>query len=446
MKTTLFIIISFTLGLSSVALARPMKIVTDKEVVDAYQYLMARILVLRQEQIDFDENGMKWNELAHRKVGGAEWTNPNLDVAYSEAWVAIDNNSCTIVEVPEIKDRYYTVQVLNGWGETTANINNRTYAKNPFGKFALCLKDAKVSLPEKAVRITIPSKKSRVLTRVEIGKDTKTAETLQHQFKMYTTGTPVISEAPTVPEFTYRTPPGGEIFENGAAIMASEKDLNPGMGGLQRKVLAVQSAIKNKNTRAATEKSVQEKAIPAFLTLRSKVLDYKNGWGYPQRVGNYGSDYLSRAFVNYAGIWANNSGEAIYVSCAIDSQKNELNGTHSYTMTFEKDNMPEKVVKYFWSITAIDNQDYKAIPNAAAKHSLSSATDFKKNTDGSLTLYFGSKLPQGVPEQNWLPAQAGKPFHLTFRFYGPKEEVIKYKYKLPPLVKKDFLASNEVIQ
>ena len=69
--------------------------------------------------------GMSAVLLPHRSPGEVDWPNPNLDVAYSEAWVAIDETSCALVSVPRITDRYYTVQFLNGWGETVANINER---------------------------------------------------------------------------------------------------------------------------------------------------------------------------------------------------------------------------------------------------------------------------------------------------------------------------------
>ena len=66
---------------------------------DAYIYLLGRLLVLRQQQLDFQE-GFEWNALIHRKPGEVQWPNPNLDVAYSEAWVAVDEKSCLIVTVP----------------------------------------------------------------------------------------------------------------------------------------------------------------------------------------------------------------------------------------------------------------------------------------------------------------------------------------------------------
>ena len=40
-------------------------------------------------KLDFQE-GFEWNALVHRKPGEVDWPNPNLDVACSEAWVAVD--------------------------------------------------------------------------------------------------------------------------------------------------------------------------------------------------------------------------------------------------------------------------------------------------------------------------------------------------------------------
>ena len=89
-------------------------------------------------------------------------------MAYSEAWVAVDESSCTIVDVPKIEGRYYTVHFLNGWGETIANINERIFPKRPFGEFAMCLRGANVAIPLGATRIDLAVKYSRLLARVEL--------------------------------------------------------------------------------------------------------------------------------------------------------------------------------------------------------------------------------------------------------------------------------------
>ena len=93
--------------------------VSDQDIADAYLYLLGRLLVLRQENIDFRDEGFKWNEIIYRTPGGVTWANPNLDVTYSEAWIAVDENTPVILEVPKIEGgRYYSWQMLNGWGET----------------------------------------------------------------------------------------------------------------------------------------------------------------------------------------------------------------------------------------------------------------------------------------------------------------------------------------
>src|ERR1700709_1685105 len=117
---TRFVCAALTLFLATAmaadAQAQPARI-ADQDISDAYVYLLGRLLVTRQQQLDFQE-GFKWNEIVHRKPGAVDWPNPNLDVAYSEAWVAVDESSCRIVSVPKVEGRYYTVHFLNGWGET----------------------------------------------------------------------------------------------------------------------------------------------------------------------------------------------------------------------------------------------------------------------------------------------------------------------------------------
>ena len=43
---------------------------TDRDICDAYLYLLGRSLVLRQEQLDFRTGDFRWNVLVHRPVGG----------------------------------------------------------------------------------------------------------------------------------------------------------------------------------------------------------------------------------------------------------------------------------------------------------------------------------------------------------------------------------------
>ena len=109
----------------------------DRTITDAYIYLLGRVLVIRQENMDRGATGFAYNTIKYNPIGEADWVNPNLDTAYIEAWFAVDHDTPVIFEVPEIKGRYYTAQILDEWGEVIANINERMFPSKPFGKFAL---------------------------------------------------------------------------------------------------------------------------------------------------------------------------------------------------------------------------------------------------------------------------------------------------------------------
>ena len=107
---------------------------TEQEVMDAYIYVLGRYLVIRQEHIDIAEEGVDYNTIKYNELGKAEFVNPNLDVAYLEAWFAVDENTPVILEIPKIEGRYYTAQIVDEWAEILYNINERNYPNQPYGK------------------------------------------------------------------------------------------------------------------------------------------------------------------------------------------------------------------------------------------------------------------------------------------------------------------------
>jgi hypothetical protein len=409
--------------------------ISDKDVVDAYEYYLGRLLVLRQEHIDFKNAGIEWNKMIHREVGGVDWANPNLDVTYSEAWVGIDKKTCTLLEIPEIKGRYYTIQTLNGWGETTSNINERYYPQHAFGKFAYCLKGAQVNLDPNIQRIDLPSEKSRILARIELGAKPKEAIALQVKMKLSSMGKPVIKPAVNISMFTNKALPGISAFDNATQVLNSENDINPGMSEIQAKVRAVQAAAQTKQ-RMALDKTIHSHAIPDFMRMLSTAGTSKNGWNRPNVIGNYGSDYKTRSMINLAGIWANNNKEAVYFIMRHDAEGKPLDGSQVYTMTFPKDQLPQSLVRYFWSIIVVDAEQFKVIPNSIKRFNLNNNSNLKNNPDGSLTIVFADRQPQDHPASNWLPTPSGKNFNLTMRFYGPNSSLEGGGYFPPALVKK----------
>jgi hypothetical protein len=400
---------------------------SDDDIIDAYHYMLGRWLVMRQETLDFRE-GFRWNELVHRTPGGVSWPNPHLDVAYSEAWVAVDETSCTILEIPEISGRYYTVQVLNGWAEVIANINERNFPRHPSGTFALCLMGTIMELPPGAQRINLPNRKARLLIRIELGAAPEQAIALQKRITMHATGTPKI-ESPVIPfDFANNHLPGVDAFDRTHAILTSDPDINEGMAVPRSKARALARAAANRAERKRIDDVIRQQAIPILLKQVQRPGPVRNGWVHPRAFGNFGSDFLERAVVNYAGIWANNSKEAVYFGAI------GLDGSQTYSQTFPSSALPSSRARYFWSVLAVDTEEYKVIPNSLNRHILNKQSPLTYNADGSLTLVYGPTLPEGVPENNWLPTPKDGKYNLTFRFYGPTEEVTEGLYYPPALV------------
>ena len=157
----------------------------DKQTVtDAYVYLLARALAIRQEHTDLKEPGITYNVIKYNPVGSADFVNPNLDVAYLEAWIAVDDQTPVLLEVPEVKGRYYTAQILDEWGEVITNINERSYPSHPHGKFVLVAPGSQAEVPADAVRVELHSRKAKLLGRVELKTDPAGAVALQKQFKL----------------------------------------------------------------------------------------------------------------------------------------------------------------------------------------------------------------------------------------------------------------------
>ena len=409
---------------------------TDQDVSDAYVYLLSRLLVLRQQQADFQE-GFKWNELIHRKPGEVQWPNPNLDVAYSEAWVAIDEKSLLIASVPKITDRYYTVQFLNGWGETVANLNERVFPQHPNGEFAICLKGSNVPVPAGAQRVEVPVKYMRVLSRVELGANWDDAVALQQQFTFSTVGQPALPTIPKTLMFDIEALPGVEAFDSAELAFDTETDINPGMEQLQAAARGIARDIKDLATRARMDQVIRAKAFADIKKATPTLADgtTRNGWVLASTMGVYGNNSLLRTIVNYGGIWANTLEEVVYYKAFVDPAGTPLSGDHAYTLHFAKDQLPPHYATYFWSVIAVDSVHRRVLPNPLKRYLLNKESNPRYGQDGSLTLYFADARPNDAPDGNWLPTPKGLHYSLTFRFYRPKGAVAQRTYFPPPLAR-----------
>jgi hypothetical protein len=422
------------LALSCIVAAPPVDAQTmpdEKTIGDAWTYLMARAFVVRQEHTDLKEPGVAFNTIKYNPLGSADFVNPNFDVAYLEAWFAVDDKTAVLLEVPQVEGRSYTAQLLDEWGEVIANINERTMPSRPWGKFALVKPGSTATIPPDAARLELHSSKAKMLGRVELKGDPGGAVRLQRAFKATALGTPAVAPAPALDAFDNKGLIGAALFDAAEPLMQSALDVMPRAAEHQQKVRAVARYVgSGAEARAAVDKLLRDKVIPQFQEYAlTQAAPRRNHWTGAGITGNYGSDFRLRTSVNFAGLWANNIDEVIYFVATRDSEEKPLSGSNSYVMTFPPDRLPSKAVDGYWSVILVGVPDYRVVANPLNRYNFNNHSPLKAESDGSLKIGIGPKPVPGVPESNWLPSAEGKPFSLTFRTYLPRQDVKDGKWQ-----------------
>ena len=437
MRKILSIVAVFLASASFSSVNAQMPTLPDKATVaDAYVYLLGRAITIRQEKTDIAEEGVDYNVIKYNPLGSADFVNPNLDVAYLEAWIAVDDSTPVVLEVPEILNRYYDAQILNEWGEVITNINERHYPTHPFGKFAFVAPGSTAAIPEDAIRIELHSHKAKMLARVELKNDRDGAVALQKQFKMEALGTPEIAAPAPIADFSNKELIGVEIFQNSDAVIASAMDVSQVGPEMQAKVMSISKLAKDPEHRAWLDTMIKDEVVPEFLKFAvTKSGVFQNNWLATLGTGNYGPNYWIRTSANLVGLWANSNDEVIYFVGTVDENGEPLNGANDYVIEFPAGARPDAVVNSYWSVILVDVPDYRVVPNPLNRFNLNSSSGLTDEADGSLKILLASKHNAEVPETNWLPAPDGKPFSLTFRTYVPKDVVIRGEW-FPPAIKK----------
>jgi hypothetical protein len=118
-----------------------------------------------------------------------------------------------------------------------------------------------------------------------------------------------------------------------------------------------------------------------------------------------------------------------YLAAFVDSNGDYLDGAKTYKCTLPKDVPAGK----FWSFTVYDNQTRSMLdtpqrfPRAGSQSYPTPAAEPK--ADGSTTVYFGPKLPDGVKPGNWIQTTPGKGWNTLLRLYSPLEPFFTKKWR-----------------
>ena len=114
-----------------------------------------------------------------------------------------------------------------------------------------------------------------------------------------------------------------------------------------------------------------------------------------------------------------------YAIAFVDSEKQVFDGAKTY-----KIEIPAEVpVKNFWALTVYDPQTRSMLQSGQEFPTVGGNTEgLKMNDDGSYTVYFGPKAPEGF-ENNWIETIPGKSWFVILRMYAPLEPWIEQTWR-----------------
>lgn len=354
---------------------------------------------------------------------------PNRDTIYFRAWLDL-RASPMIVSAPDTKDRYYNLGYTDLYSETNGHTGRRTTGTG--AQKALVVGPGwKGDVPAGMTLIRMTTYQALVWGRIFVAgpDDVKAVNDLISQFKVE----PLVSggAAPPLVFPTYASQDNIDFFvtlnrflrdtprkPEEAALMALFDVI--GVGPAQ----AFDPAKISDATRRGLERALRD----GRSIIRDGRRVDRGGWTSlaEAKLGVYGTDYLKRAAVNYAGLLANFPEEAIYPRATLDQNGRQMTGERRYRIVFDKP-VP---VDAFWSITAYDAMKFDLVPNIENRYSVGTNTrGLKVRKDGSVVIELAPEPPK-TPGVNWLPVPNG-PYFVTLRLYQPRPEILDGRYTLP---------------
>ena len=373
---------------------------------------------------------------------------PNQDVVYGFGLLSLDREP-VVVQVPDFGDRFWVYQVVDQRTDSFAELG-KMYGSKP-GAYLLVGPDWKGQQPSGIQGVfRSPTNMGVVIPRVfksSTEEDTKAVQPLVNQIMMYPVsqfdGKLKTRDWSTSPKF-----PSASQGQEETQWVVPEKFADellkvidgvpplPGEDALYANIRAVWDAA-SKDPKL--KQALQQAVIAADRELVKPLFEFRN-WGIPLPYNwttqingaQFGTDYFTRTAVAKSNIFVNKPQETKYLYQDLDSTGARLNGSHQYTVKFEKGELPP--VKGFWSLTMY-NQHHFFEPNKLVRYSLGTKNkDLQFGPDGSLTLYVSATPPSQDKMTNWLPAPKSD-FSLYIRAYWPEEAILEGKWTPPPVVK-----------
>jgi hypothetical protein len=382
---------------------------------------------------------------AERYIG-----DPNQDVVYGLGYLSLEKEP-VVIQVPDFGDRFWTLPVYDGRTDQISELGLQ-YGTKP-GFYMIVgpnWKDATPSGIAGVVRsttdfaVTMP----RIFMN-DTAEDRAAIQPALTQIQFYPLSKfdgkmktkdwhkiPIIKKEGKPAKYSTTQPPWVDpnVFFEQLPIVMKQVPPMPGEEALYKLIGSVLDAAAKD---PEVMKTLRETALAADPELVAPMMRWNvngqpagNGWTSPANNGAFGTDYIHRMGAVKADPYDNKRNETMYFYTDNDTALQQLEGKLSYTVTFEKGQLPP--VKGFWSLTMYDPEHYFA-PNPLHRFALGTKNKtLKYNDGGGLTIYLGNKSPGQDKESNWLPAPTGK-FSIWLRAYWPDQTILDGTWK-PPII------------
>jgi hypothetical protein len=361
---------------------------------------------------------------------------PNSDTPYSILWLDLRAEPM-VISVPTIeKDRYYSVQLIDGNTYNFGYIGTRATGTEA-GDYLVVGPDWKGGTPtgiRQVFQSTTPFPLALIRTQLFNPDDMPNVEKIQSGYKSQPLSAflkqPAPPAAPKI-EFVPATTAGikDNFFQYLDAALQYVPE-TPRDKAIRAKLAKI--GIGPGKTFAFNDLSLEHKAailvamkqgddkVDKWLASGNKDI---NGWNVGSFFGDeafYNGDWVMRAGAATGGLLGNDAVEAMYPYTRTDATGEPLDGSkHRYTITFPPGQLPP--VNAFWSVTMYDGRSQFLVKNPIDRYLINSPmmSAMTKDADGSLTLYIQKDSPGADKEANWLPAPDDT-IYLVMRLYWPK--------------------------
>ncbi|CAG8872517.1 DUF1254 domain-containing protein [Pseudomonas fluorescens] len=363
---------------------------------------------------------------------------PNNDTPYSWAWLDLRSEP-QVLSVPAVDDeRYYVLQLVDQYTHNFAYVGVLSTGREA-GNYLIVGPGWQGPTPD-GVKAVLRSETEIVMvlgrTGLKNAEDLPAVRALQQQYGLRSlheyigSAPPLAAPAIDWQPWDSKTGLGPEFIATLNQILslcptqASEQALRarfarigivPGQG--------FDPATLPQATRQALLAGIQD----AQAQLQAAVSQVRTTLGLFGTREALNGNYLNRAVAANVGIYGNSVEEAFYTGTRLDNQGQPLQGGRSYRLRFAPGQLPP--ASEFWSLTLYDLPDRQLVANPINRYGLSSRDHMQMDADGGLTLILQNAAPPA--QSNWLPTPASGAFTLVLRLYGPGQQVVNQRWRMP---------------